>query len=52
MSDEELIELVKRYSVLYDMSSVYYRDHSIRNNAWEEIAEQLHTTGKFSIKCF
>ena len=51
MSDEELIELVKRYSVLYDMSSVHYRDHSIRNNAWEEIAEQLHTTGKFSIKC-
>lgn len=45
MSDEQLIELVKRHSVLYDMSSGQYRDHSIRNNAWEEIAEELHTTG-------
>ncbi|KAI8441074.1 hypothetical protein MSG28_009338 [Choristoneura fumiferana] len=44
MSDEQLIKLVKRYSVLYDISSSQYRDNTIRNNAWEEIAEELHIT--------
>lgn len=47
MDDEQLIELVKRYTVLYDMSLAQYRDHTVRNNAWEEVAEQMKTSGKF-----
>nr|CAI5818701.1 unnamed protein product [Callosobruchus analis] len=43
MTDEQLIELVKRYPVLYDMNLAVYRDHTVRNNAWEEIAEQMNT---------
>lgn len=50
MTDEQLIELVKRYPVLYDMSLGIYRDHSVRNNAWEEIAEQMNTSSKFHYK--
>ncbi|CAF4875030.1 unnamed protein product [Pieris macdunnoughi] len=43
MNDEQLIELVKKYSVLYDMRLPQYKDHTVRNNAWEEIAEQMNT---------
>ncbi|CAH4032751.1 transcription factor Adf-1-like [Pieris brassicae] len=42
MNDEQLIELVKQYSVLYDVKLAQYRDHNVRNNAWEEIAEQMN----------
>ncbi|CAF4799017.1 unnamed protein product [Pieris macdunnoughi] len=44
MNDEQLIELVKRYSVLYDIRLAQYRDQTVRNNAWEEIAEQMNTS--------
>lgn len=47
MRDEQLIELVKRYPILYNTNLAQYRDHTVRNNAWEEIAGEMDTPGKF-----
>lgn len=49
MTDKQLIELVERYSVLYNTEMIEYRDHNVRNNAWEEIAELMNTPGKFHL---
>ncbi|XP_047022158.1 transcription factor Adf-1-like [Helicoverpa zea] len=43
MRDEQLIELVKRYPILYNTNLAQYRDHTVRNNAWEEIAGEMDT---------
>ncbi|CAG9788476.1 unnamed protein product [Diatraea saccharalis] len=43
MSEEQIIEYVKLYPVLYNKTLGQYRDHNMRNIAWEEIAEQLNT---------
>lgn len=48
MSDE-LIELVRQYKVLYDTKCNEYKDHGIRNSAWEEIATTLNKSGKLFI---
>ncbi|KAL3278534.1 hypothetical protein HHI36_024238 [Cryptolaemus montrouzieri] len=44
MIDEQLIELVEQFPVLYDMNLARYRDHNVRNNAWEHIAERMNTS--------
>ncbi|XP_074026074.1 uncharacterized protein isoform X2 [Leptinotarsa decemlineata] len=41
MSDE-LIELVRKYEVLYSPKCKEYKDHLIRTAAWEEIAQKLN----------
>ncbi|KAF9408106.1 hypothetical protein HW555_012080 [Spodoptera exigua] len=43
MRDEQLIELVKRYPILYNTNLAQYREHTVRNNAWEEIAGEMDT---------
>ncbi|CAG9788474.1 unnamed protein product [Diatraea saccharalis] len=43
MTDEQLIEYVKLRPVLYNKTFSQYRDQTVRNIAWEEIAEQLNT---------
>ncbi|XP_023018562.2 uncharacterized protein [Leptinotarsa decemlineata] len=39
---EELIELVRKYEVLYNPKCKEYKDHLIRTTAWEEIAQKLN----------
>ena len=39
--DEELINNVYQYEILYDISHQYYYDVVRKENAWEEIAENL-----------
>ncbi|KAM3957815.1 uncharacterized protein ACR2FA_008736 [Aphomia sociella] len=46
LEEEILIEHVKRYPVLYDTTLTQYRDLSVRNCAWEEIAEQLNANAE------
>jgi len=44
MNDEKLIELVRKYSVLYDLSHPKYM--YFKNIIWAKIAEEMETTGK------
>ncbi|RZF41329.1 hypothetical protein LSTR_LSTR000043 [Laodelphax striatellus] len=39
MSEDEirLIEVVKRYNVLYDLTATDYKDHTVRDAAWEQV---------------
>lgn len=41
MGDEQLIDLVRRYEAIYNIKCIEYRDATLRNAAWEEIAK-LH----------
>lgn len=41
-----LIELVKRYPLLYDMSTPLYLDYQKKDEAWNEIATVTGLTGK------
>lgn len=45
MNDEKLIELVRRYPVLYDLSHAKYMDTDHKNTIWSKIAEEMETTG-------
>jgi hypothetical protein len=36
-SEEELIETVRRYSILYDPADKYYHDILRKDNVWEEL---------------
>ncbi|GBP68164.1 Transcription factor Adf-1 [Eumeta japonica] len=38
---DDLIELVRQRKVIYDSKCKDYKDHFMRNAAWEEIAEIL-----------
>lgn len=46
MYDEKLIELVRNYPVLYDLSNPKYMDTDFKNNIWSKIGEEMKTTGK------
>ena len=39
--DEELVEEVRKYPVLYDKSSPHYKDKRKIENAWKLVDEQL-----------
>lgn len=52
MNNEKLIELVSEYKFLYDMNDCKYSDSQRKNEAWQEIAEKLHVTGKHIIYLF
>jgi hypothetical protein len=49
ISEEELIETVRRYSSLYDPADKYYHDILSKDNAWEEISAILKCPGKYQI---
>lgn len=42
-----LIEHVRAHSCLYDIKSKYYRDQSMRQEAWEEIGREMNVTSKY-----
>lgn len=45
MNDEKLIELVRIYSVLYDLSHPKYMDTDFKNTIWAKKAEEMKTAG-------
>lgn len=46
MNHEKLIELVRDYTFLYDLSDRRYSDNQRKDNAWKEIAKQLQVQRK------
>lgn len=43
---EQLIEKVRQYEFLYNPQFRNYRDQNMRYQAWEDIGQELHTSGK------
>lgn len=43
MNDEQLIELVRGYPVLYDQSDPKYMDSDFKNTIWSKIGEIMKT---------
>lgn len=43
---ELLIELVRKYPVLYNLKDKSYFNNNIKENAWKKIAEVLNKNGK------
>ena len=39
--NEELAEVVRKYPCLYDKSRKEYKDKTVVENAWKEVADQL-----------
>jgi len=52
MDDEHLIECVRQYEVLYDLSNPKYMDTSYKNEIWSKIAELLKSDGKLYLKIY
>ena len=46
MSERELMDLVRQYRVLYDKGVKGFRDRTLKENAWSEIAQKLNMTPK------
>ena len=62
-SDELLAETVRKYPVLYNKSLKEFKDRTMNNNAWKQVAECLQNVGiksgrgdmhdyLFEISCF
>lgn len=49
INEEELITLVQGYKSIYDQADSDYHKTNVRENIWEEIAEQLHSTGELCL---
>jgi hypothetical protein len=49
ISEEQLIETVRRYSNLYDPADKYYHDILRKDNSWEEISTIIKCPGKDKI---
>jgi hypothetical protein len=45
--DEILIELLRKYEELYDMSNKKYSDNAWKEKLWGHIGEELKKSGKF-----
>lgn len=46
IEDEKLVEMVAKYNLLYDLGCSLYRNQTIKDNAWKEVAEQVKRSGK------
>lgn len=44
--ESALIDQVKEHPCLFDIKSKYYRDQTMRQEAWEEIGKEINLTGK------
>lgn len=47
--DEVLIDYLIENSFLWDKSNSSYRNRALKDSKWNEIADKLHLTGKFSL---
>ena len=46
MEDELLIELVRNYPALYDLSNQKYMDSNFKQDTWKKIKEEMKVDGK------
>lgn len=46
MNNERLIEAVRKYPALYDMSDEKYMDTNYKSSLWVKISEEIKQTGK------
>lgn len=49
LEDEKLVEVVAKFSCLYDLASPVYKNQLIKDNAWKEVAGQVERSGKNKI---
>lgn len=47
MDNEKLIEFVREYKYLYDLSDKRYSDNQKKDQAWNEIGIKLQRDGKY-----
>jgi len=47
--DEKLIDCLRSFPVIYDLSKKSYKDKIAKDNAWKSIAPALERDGKLSI---
>jgi len=47
--DEKLIDCLRSFPVIYDLSKKLYKDKIAKDNAWKRIATDLERDGKFSV---
>lgn len=48
MNDDKLIELVRSYEELYNMTAKKYRDNVHKDMLWQKIGDELNKTGTSS----
>ena len=46
VKEEQLINLVRTYPELYDLSNEHYSNQIRKNNIWKEISKELEEAGK------
>lgn len=46
VEDEKLIEMVRGYPLLYNLSDRKYKDSTIKENIWKEISNAIGKNGK------
>lgn len=46
IDDGQLIELVRQFSVLYDIKHAGFRNNEQKNNAWKTISEVMNASGE------
>jgi len=49
MDNEMLIEEVRHYQELYDMTHKKYSDNIHKDNIWRKIGSELKTTGRYKL---
>lgn len=49
MDDEKLIECVRKYSCIYDMTDPKYLDTNHKSVTWKNIGEDLQQSGKYNL---
>ena len=45
MDDEKLIECVRKYPAIYDMSHPKYLDNNYKSSLWKKISEEMKEEG-------
>lgn len=46
INDEQLIELVRQYPAIYDLSHAKYMDTTYKCDIWNKIAKEIKSEGK------
>lgn len=46
MNEEQLINLIRGYPCLYLMSDKNYHNQQMKENAWDEISQEIKIPGK------
>lgn len=49
VEDEQLIECVQQYPVVFDLNIKGYKDQQVKSNVWKLIAKGLGKDGKYSL---